>query len=198
MSDGNPLIDALIIAGQAFWMMFPALVTGPFAVLFGGGRPIDFGRRDKKGRRLLGGGKTWSGLGWGVLGGVAVGCAMELIYWYAGDWGEEYLIDFSPGAGSALGFVGLLLAVCLGAMFGDLLFSFCKRKVGLKRGKRAPLVDQLDFLAGAWVFMVIFYPVWTFDNFSAWHAIAILIIVPILHVITNLIAFKIGKKKEPW
>ena len=59
MTDGNPIVDALIIAGQAFWMMFPALVTGPFAVLFGGGAPIDMGKKDSKGRRILGDGKTW-------------------------------------------------------------------------------------------------------------------------------------------
>jgi CDP-2,3-bis-(O-geranylgeranyl)-sn-glycerol synthase len=197
MTDGDPMIEALIVAGQAFWMMFPALVTGPFAVLFGGGTPIDLGRTDKRGRRLLGDGKTWAGLGWGILGGVAVGCAMVMIRFYAGEEARAYLSDFTP-EDSALGYVGLLFAMCLGSMMGDILFSWAKRRVGLERGAKAPLVDQLDFLVGTWAFMLIFYPTWTLENFTAWHAVAIMLIVPSLHAATNFIAFKIGKKKDPW
>lgn len=198
MTDVDPLTSALIIVGQAFWFMFPAIVTGPFAVLFGGGTPIDRGRCDKHGRRLLGDGKTWSGLGWGVLGGVAVGAAMVMILNHAGEEAQEHLTDFTPLEPSLLGFVGPLLAMCLGAMMGDVIFSYLKRRVGLKRGARTPLVDQLDFLAGSWVFLLLFYPFWTLETFLAWHAVAIMIIVPLLHIITNLIAYKLGKKKEPW
>jgi len=198
MTEGNPIIDALIIAGQAFWMMFPALVTGPFAVLFGGGAPIDMGRKDKKGKRILGDGKTWGGLGWGILGGVAVGCAMMIVRHYAGAEAQKYLSNFTPDEPSAMGFVGILFAMCLGAMCGDIIFSWAKRRIGIKRGEKAPLVDQLDFLVGTWMFMLLFYPAWTFEHFTQWHAVAILIIVPMLHVVTNFVAFKLGKKKEPW
>lgn len=198
MTDVDPMTAALIVVGQAFWFMFPAIVTGPFAVLFGGGRPIDGGRTDRHGRRLLGDGKSWSGLGWGILGGVAVGSAMVMIRSLAGEEAEELLTDFTPFEPSILVFIGPLLAMCLGAMMGDILFSHLKRRVGLRRGARAPLVDQLDFLAGSWLFLLIFYPDWTLHTFTAAHAVAIMIIVPLLHVITNLVAYKIGKKKEPW
>lgn len=198
MDTSDPMISALIIAGQAFWFTFPAMVTGPFAVLFGGGRPIDGGRTDAKGRRLLGDGKTWSGLGWGILGGVAVGSAMVLIRANLDPEVQARLTDFTPFEPSALSFVGPLLAMCLGAMVGDILFSYLKRRVGLRRGARAPLVDQLDFLVMSWFFLLAFYPDWTLRTFTSWHAVAILIIIPLLHVVTNLIAYKIGRKKEPW
>jgi CDP-2,3-bis-(O-geranylgeranyl)-sn-glycerol synthase len=198
MSSGNPIIDALIVVGQALWFMFPAMCTGSIAVLLGGGAPIDGGRVDKHGHRLLGDGKSWAGLGWGILGGVAVGTAMVLIRSVAPAEAKSYLTDFIPSDPTCLGFIGPLLAMCFGAMMGDLLFSFGKRRKGLRRGAKAPLVDQLDFVVGSWLFLLAFYPSWTLHTFSAWHAIAILIMMPGVHMLTNIIAYKLGRKKEPW
>ena len=198
MSTGNPLADALIIVGQALWFMFPAMCTGSFAVLLGGGAPIDGHRKDKNGVRLLGDGKSWSGLGWGILGGVAVGTAMVIIRSFAPQEAKDLLTDFTPQEPSFLGFIGPLLAMCFGAMMGDLLFSFGKRRKGLKRGARAPLVDQLDFVVGSWLFLLAFYPTFTLHTFSAWMAITVLILMPAVHLVTNVIAHKLGKKKEPW
>jgi CDP-2,3-bis-(O-geranylgeranyl)-sn-glycerol synthase len=81
---------------------------------------------------------------------------------------------------------------------GDLLVSFGKRRKVLRRGAKAPLVDQLDFVVGSWLFLLAFYPTWILHTFSAWHAIAILILMPGVHMLTNIIAYKLGRKKEPW
>lgn len=198
MSSGNPVIDALIVVGQALWFMFPAMTTGSFAVLLGSPPPIDGYRKDKKGVRLLGDGKSWSGLGWGILGGVAVGTAMVIIRSFAPTEAKDLLTDFTPGGPTLLGFLGPIIALCFGAMMGDLLFSFLKRRKGLQRGARAPLVDQLDFVVGSWLFLLAFYPDWTLHTFTAWQAIAILILIPGIHLLANVIAFKLGKKREPW
>lgn len=198
MSGGNPIIDALIVAGQALWFMFPAMCTGSIAVLLGGGAPIDGRRKDKRGVRLLGDGKSWAGLGWGILGGVAVGTAMVIIRSFTTAEAKSYLTDFTPSEPTALGFIGPLMAMCFGAMMGDLLFSYGKRRRGLPRGARAPLVDQLDFVVGSWLFLLAFYPTWTLHTFMAWHAIAILILIPGIHLLANIIGYKLGKKKEPW
>jgi CDP-2,3-bis-(O-geranylgeranyl)-sn-glycerol synthase len=198
MSFGNPVIDALIVVGQALWFMFPAMTTGSFAVLLGGGAPIDGYRKDKKGIRLLGDGKSWAGLGWGILGGVSVGTAMVIIRSFAPAEAQDLLTDFTPEGPSVLGFLGPIIALCFGAMMGDLLFSFGKRRKGLQRGARAPLVDQLDFVVGSWLFLLAFYPTWTLHTFRWEQAIAILILIPGIHLLTNVIAHKLGKKKEPW
>jgi len=198
MSSGNPVIDALIVVGQALWFMFPAMTTGSIAVLLGGGAPIDGYRKDKNGVRLLGDGKSWAGLGWGILGGVAVGTAMVIIRSFAPTEAKDLLTDFTPEGPTLLGFLGPIIALCFGAMMGDLLFSFGKRRKGLQRGARAPLVDQLDFVIGSWLFLLAFYPTWTLQTFRAWHAIVILILIPGIHLLTNVVAYKLGKKKEPW
>src|SRR2546427_10964525 len=64
---------ALEAIPQALWFFLPAYVANPMAVVFGGGAPMGFGRTLRGGRRLLGGGKTWRGVGGGGGGRVAPG-----------------------------------------------------------------------------------------------------------------------------
>lgn len=197
MDDGKPFLDVLIICAQAIWFMLPSIMCNPFAVLFGGGTPIDGGRKDGKGRRVLGDGKTWSGLGWGVLGGVFIGSILVQIRRFGGD-AIGFLTDFTPEGATLLGFIGPLLALCMGAMIGDLASSFGKRRASMERGAKAPIIDQLDFVAGSWVFVLIFFPQWTLGTFSGWHALAAMVLIPGMHLSTNWIAWKLGRKNEPW
>ena len=55
------------------WIMMPAYLANTIAVLTGGRYPIDQGKFHNDGNRILGDGKTWSGLIGGTLGGVFVG-----------------------------------------------------------------------------------------------------------------------------
>ena len=83
-------------------------------------------------------------------------------------------------------------------MLGDLIGSFAKRRVGLKRGAPLPLVDQLDFVAGAWLLLFLFAREW-FVNVFSWHIIlAVVLITLLLHPLTNYLGFKIGRKQVPW
>jgi CDP-diglyceride synthetase len=95
-------------------------------------------------------------------------------------------------------FLVTLFCLSAGAMLGDLLGSFIKRRVGLKRGAPFPLVDQLDFVAGAWLLLFLFAREWFTESFSLAIILAVIIITPLLHLLTNYIGFKIGKKQVPW
>ena len=64
----------------------PALVANPFAVVSGGGRPIDFGKKIND-KRILGDGKTWKGLFGGGFSGGIIGF---LLYIGASSWLELY------------------------------------------------------------------------------------------------------------
>jgi len=55
------------------WIMGPAYIANSVAVLTGGKYPIDQGKTLSDGNRILGDGKTWSGLLGGTLGGIAFG-----------------------------------------------------------------------------------------------------------------------------
>lgn len=90
-------------------------------------RPLDHGLRLSDGRPLLGPSKTIRGL----LGAI---CACALL--------------------APLFHLGLLQGAGFGAlaMLGDLVSSFCKRRLGLDSGQAAPLLDQIpESLLPLWV-----------------------------------------------
>ena len=54
----------------------------------------------------------------------------------------------------------------VGALSGDIVKSFFKRRLGFDRGAMLPIADQLDFVAGAWALTLITGLVWFVANFS--------------------------------
>ena len=74
--------------------------------------------------------------------------------------------------------------------------SFLKRRLGLDRGSPLPVADQLDFVVGAWVLTYLFFSDWFVQNFTPLIIVVVLILSPLLHVVVNIIAFKIGKKRS--
>jgi len=173
-------------AVAALWIMLPAYLPNSAAAVFGGGTPIDLGRTCSDGRRVFGDGKTYRGFFGGVLSGVLVGLIQILA-------ASAFGLDMLPRH--------TILSVILlatGALLGDLVKSFFKRRLGMKRGASLPLVDQLDFVLGAWVFTYLSSPGWFTINFT-WNIMAVvLIITPLLHLTTNVVGYIVGVKKEPW
>ncbi len=92
----------------------------------------------------------------------------------------------------------VILALACGSLFGDMFKSFFKRRMGMKRGASLPLVDQLDFVVGAWVFTYLIAPEWFVSNFTPWIAGTVLLITPLIHLTTNIVGYIAGIKKEPW
>jgi CDP-2,3-bis-(O-geranylgeranyl)-sn-glycerol synthase len=172
--------------------MLPAYVAGPIAVLVGGGKPIDFGKKHRDGRRILGDGKTWAGLLGGTMAGIIVGSIQNVA---ALSINDELVLSF----GKTWYFFVVVFCLSFGAMFGDLVKSFIKRRMNIKRGEKSPfLMDQLDFVFGAWLFLLLFATPWFFTNFTLWHILVVLILTPLLHRFTNIIGYAIGKKEVPW
>jgi CDP-2,3-bis-(O-geranylgeranyl)-sn-glycerol synthase len=161
--------------------MLPAYVANAFAVLTGGGKSIDFDKNFLDGRRIFGNGKTWNGFIGGVVVGIFTGSAQNVLF--------PSFVSFS-----------LIVLFCLtfGALFGDLCKSFIKRRLGIESGSKVPIMDQLDFVLGAWLFLILFAHSWLLENFTSYHIIVILVITPFLHRITNIIGHKFGKKDVPW
>ena len=172
----------------AFWAMLPAYVPNNAAVLAGGGRPIDGGRTWGD-RRILGDGKTWRGTAVGTAVGAALALVLNAV---AGDVGSALdvsLPTFPPA---------VVIALPFGAMLGDILASFLKRRTGRQRGAAFPGVDQLDFVVVSLALAFLAAPGWFLETFTLPVLAVIVIITPILHVSTNVIAFKLGLKNEPW
>jgi CDP-2,3-bis-(O-geranylgeranyl)-sn-glycerol synthase len=181
-------MDAVATVATALWAMLPAYVPNNAAVLFGGGRPID-GGRTMGGRRLLGDGKSWRGTAAGWLAGVGVALLLGVLR-----------APVSDALGVGLPDIPLAAAVALplGAMLGDIGASFLKRRTGRERGAPFPGLDQLDFVVGALLLGVVAAPAWFLDTFTLPVLAVVLVATPVLHVITNAIAYVLGLKSEPW
>jgi CDP-2,3-bis-(O-geranylgeranyl)-sn-glycerol synthase len=192
----EPVTDALKIIVAALFAMLPAYVSNPVAVLTGGGRPMDGGRVWKDGERVLGDGKTWRGLAGGTLGGMAFCGILTLVVRASG---TDALTDFLlPGWGTGLSwlYVGFLLA--FGALFGDFVKSFFKRRLGRSRGEKSPLLDMYDFILGSWLMTGLLAWGWFSETFSIWHVLVVLVATPLLHRSVNILGYKMGKKDVPW
>ncbi len=87
-------------------------------------------------------------------------------------------------------------------MLGDLCGAFIKRRLGLERGQKAPILDQYDFVIGAFCITALFYPGWVYATYIEGPHIAALIFILVvmfaIHRIANIIGYKMGLKKEPW
>ena len=178
------------------WIMMPAYLANTIAVLTGGKYPIDQGRIHSDGNRILGDGKTWSGLIGGTLGGVFIGYLQiniggVLIKALSGTqnvdfWGENPIIVF--------------FILSFGALFGDMTASFIKRRSQLKRGDKSPLLDMFDFIGMALLLSFIFandwLMSWIIDGYVP--LFTLLVATPILHRGVNIIGYKLGVKNEPW
>ncbi len=178
------------------WIMMPAYLANTIAVLTGGKYPIDQGKTLADGNRILGDGKTWSGLVGGTLGGVAIGYT-QLNF---GNSFIESIVNNLPEDlwGDSPFIIFFLLS--FGALFGDMSASFFKRRSNLKRGDKSPLMDMFDFVGMALILTLIFgngwIQSWLFDGVGPLFTLVLL--TPILHRGVNIIGFKIGVKNEPW
>jgi CDP-2,3-bis-(O-geranylgeranyl)-sn-glycerol synthase len=83
-------------------------------------------------------------------------------------------------------------------MCGDVGASFLKRRSGRERGAAFPGLDQLDFVAGALLLAFLVAPGWATAVFSLPVVAAVVVITPVLHVATNVVAYALGVKNEPW
>lgn len=181
---------------QAFWIVIPVYMANASAVLVGGGTPIDFGktwRRD--GRRILGEGKTWRGLLTGTFLGMTLGFGLAV--------GASYLSTSEYGFLNLTNFEGfplmipLLFSLCFGALLGDIIESFFKRRIGKARGQDWIPFDQIDFILGALCFSYLCSELlyrlglttssWFFESITLWHILFLLLVTPFIHMTANLL-----------
>jgi len=172
----------------AVWAMLPAYVPNNAAVLVGGGRPID-GGRSYDGKRLLGDGKTWRGTAGGTLAGVALALVLDFVH---------PVVETATGLSLPTFPLHAAVALAAGAMLGDILASFLKRRTGRRRGASFPLLDQLDFVVVALALAALVAPAWFGATFTLAVVVAVLVVTPVLHLVTNAGAYLLGLKEEPY
>ncbi|MDP2666845.1 MAG: CDP-2,3-bis-(O-geranylgeranyl)-sn-glycerol synthase [Candidatus Diapherotrites archaeon] len=157
----------------------PLYLANSSAMVFGGKTPIDFHLTWRDGRPIFGMGKTWKGAGMGILVGTFSGFLLHYLF-------PAFTHGISPE------YVTYSFLLSFGAIAGDAIGSFIKRRLNLKSGHPAPLLDQLDFVIGGLVFGLFLYVPTPLE------AGILLLITPTLHSLFNRLAFMLKIKSVPW
>jgi CDP-2,3-bis-(O-geranylgeranyl)-sn-glycerol synthase len=113
----------LLWLAETIYIYLPAYIANATPVILNGGGALDRGRNWVDGKPMLGDHKTV----WGTLSGLAAGFLVGLA--------QRNVVR------------GVLLAV--GAIGGDLIVSFFKRRFDLKPGALLPVADQMGFIVFA-------------------------------------------------
>jgi len=170
----------IVDVGYALWFVFPAYCANAMPLIFGGGYPLDAGRTFFDGKPILGSHKTFRGFFFGLVVGTLVGFLQTVFFQHViSQYDARFRYDV------LLGFM-----LSLGALVGDSLESFVKRRLDLPPGSSLPIADQLDFVVGALLFSLPVSPP------SLPTIIIIIIITPPIHFLTNLLSNHFRHKKE--
>jgi CDP-2,3-bis-(O-geranylgeranyl)-sn-glycerol synthase len=184
-------------AVSVLWLLLPAYVANALATLpRGRGPAMDFGRTvARDGRRILGSSKTWSGFLVAGFGAIPVGLL------------EAWLILLAPPnlqlvpqlAPSVVAAVPVVAILTFGAMTGDALGSFVKRRLGRPSGSRTFLLDQMPFVLVPIALGLAFYPGLFGGVFGNWEGILWLLVYTLgLHAAFNWVGYWAGLKQVPW
>jgi len=178
----------LMILLKSLYFILPAYFANMAPVAFKNvnflATPVDFGKKLGK-NPVFGAHKTWRGMVAATLAGILIFYIQKILYQYI-FFAKISLIDYS----SYSIFLGALIG--FGAIFGDLVKSFFKRRLSIKPGKRWIPFDQLDFVIGALAFASFYY----IAPLTVW-IILIIVTIP-LHMAANHIAFYLGISKQKW
>lgn len=135
--------------------------------------------------KLLGSHKTYRGLIFAVIVGMLMFYIQKILFQY--DFFKNIsLINYNEY--SLL--LGFLLA--FGAMFGDIVKSFVKRRANIKPGERFIPFDQIDFVFGALIFSYVLVPL------SFMNIILILIISFALVIVVKHIGYYLKINEKKW
>jgi len=148
-------------------------------------KPVDGGRKIN-GEPIFGENKTWRGFAVGII--VAIFMIWIQYFLYKIPFFENWsLLNYSE---INLWFGGFLFG--FGALFGDLVKSFFKRRFRIQSGTPWIPFDQMDFILGSLIFILpVYFP-------SLLETIIILAASPFLHILANNLGFYLQLKKTKW
>ena len=168
-------MDIAVLIIEALKFIFPAYCANAAPVLAGGGKQMDFGRNFFDGKRIFGKNKTFRGFFFGWAIGLIVGLVGGMFFGTT-----SFSVLFS-------------VLTPLGALCGDLAGAFVKRRLDIAPGGLLPVIDQIDFVVGAILFSL---PLAVINQWEL--AVAVVLITPPIHLLTNFLAYKLKLKNNPW
>lgn len=191
-----------LLFAAALWVLIPAFAANALATFSRRKGPrMDLGRTwPWDGRPILGRSKTWLGF---FLGGALGGCVGLLQAWLIllAPPDLQVVPRFGP---TLLASVAPVLTLTFGAMVGDAVGSFLKRRQGLSSSAPAPLLDQWPLLLVPIALLAVLFPGLFYSAF--WPALApglltlgwVLVVTLFLHTAFNWLGYLMRVKEVPW
>jgi len=180
----------MILILKVFFLMLPAyfsnmapvFVKNKFSFL---DVPVDF-NKSFFGQPIFGRNKTIRGFLAGIIFSIIIVALQKLLFQY-NFIREISLINYSQ---VNIFFLGFLFG--FGALFGDLIKSFFKRRFEIIPSDSVKIIDQLDYVVGSLFFISIVYipPV---DII-----ILVMVVSLILTIVFNHLAYYFHFRKEKW
>jgi len=167
--------------------MTPPLIkkASPFDFL---AKPVDFGKKFKN-SPIFGSHKTWRG----VVFGIIVGTLLARFLFFLHDF---FALSFYQTVGflnyRQIGSFIYGFLISSGAVFGDLLFAFIKRRLNLEPGSRFLPFDQTNYVIGVALFLTPFFKI----NILVW--LTLFVLTFFLHLIFNRIGYLLGLSGAKW
>jgi len=164
-------------------LYLPAMITNASPVLtnlISSKHPIDGGRNFIDNRRLFGDGKTWEGFIIGLVSGLITGISYTVLF-------------------KSLLWVSYCLIMSVGALIGDIVNAFIKRRLNLPKGAPFLPFDQIDYMLGAHILVKAL----SIDNainntLQLSDLLTAITLSLILHPLTNYAAYLLKLKEVPW
>lgn len=171
---------------KIFWFFLPAAFANMAPVLFRWvpllNVPIDLGRT-LHGNPIFGPHKTYRGFLFGIITAILIVIVQKTLFPFMEQYG---LVNYAT---VNTFFLGLLLGI--GALFGDLVKSFFKRRFDIESGTSWVPFDQIDWIVGAIIFV----------NFYIWLGweinVLALVLFGLLHPLVNYIGYSLHIKRKP-
>jgi CDP-2,3-bis-(O-geranylgeranyl)-sn-glycerol synthase len=151
--------------------------------------PVDFGG-SWRGKRIFGDHKTWRG----VAGAIIVGMGVALLQWwlYKFNWAVELsLLDYKS---VNLWTFSLLFAG--GAVAGDLVAAFIKRRMALAPGASFIPWDQTNYVIGSFVFLGRYVGRYLTGDLLVWGTVFVMTFF--IHLLFNRFGYDVGLHKAKW
>jgi len=148
-------------------------------------KEVDF-KKKFLGKPIFGSHKTWRG----VILGILVGEIVVLIQFFLYQFSFFKKISILNYQEINLFFFGFLISG--GAIFGDLLSAFIKRRLNLKPGAKFLPFDQINYVIGAFIFL----EPWLKLEVKIWFFI--LVSTFFLHIIVNRLGYWLKIHNARW
>ncbi len=164
--------------------ILPAYVANASPVILGGKMPLDLGQKFIDKKRILGSSKTIKGFIAGTAAGTLAGIVLAVAV-------PQFLPSFSLIEKTAVSFL-----LSFGALLGDSIGSFIKRRRGLESGRESLVTDKIWFLV---VSLLLAFPFYSGKlNLELIDVVFLFVLTFFLHIAFNRIAHLLKLKKVPW